>query len=412
MFNSTLIIDDDTLFSTIIRENIEISLNTTIDSFDDYNVKIDRLFEYDLYIIRLDIQTESIIKKLSDEDKFIIITTNYDNKETREKILSLHVADYVVTNAPSSATYIAKVAKRLESNEAKRILIVDDSKIILLQIAILLGTQNINYVQCRDGKEAWDYLNDTNSQPIDLVVTDYEMPKMNGYELVKQIRTRYSFEELPVLVLSGTQDTYMISRFLKVGANDYITKPFINEEFMGRVTNALLVAEMFNKIKNMAMTDQLTGIHNRLYFYETATKVLNIASRSKQPSAIAMVDIDNFKNINDTFGHEVGDRALIHIVETMKNTLRSSDIFVRFGGEEFVILLPNCPHDKALYVMQKVCDTIEKATLHISSSESLKITVSIGITSVLEDIDIMIDKADKYMYYAKQHGKNQVYTQD
>ena len=412
MFDKTLIIDNITDFSQLVRKNIETSLNSKIELVNDLDASIEDLYLYDLYIIRLDERTEEIIKKLSDEDKFIIIITDHDNEQTREKILSFHVADYVITNSNNSATFISKVAQRLASNTKKTILTVDDSKLILTQISMLLDTQNIHYIQCRDGEEAWDYLNNTHSKKIDLVVTDYEMPKMNGYELVKNIRTKYSFEELPVLVLSGTEDTYMISRFLKAGANDYITKPFINEEFMGRVTNALLVVEMFEKIKNMAMTDHLTGIHNRVYFYETATKVLDIAKRAKQPSAIAMIDIDNFKSINDTYGHEVGDRALIHIANTMKKTLRRSDILVRFGGEEFVILLPNCPHEQALKIMQKVCNVVAKAELQLEDSKTLKITVSIGVTSKFtEEVDEMIETADKYMYTAKQTGKNKIYSE-
>lgn len=289
---------------------------------------------------------------------------------------------------------------------------MDDSKLVLTQISILLDTQNIHYIQCSNGEEAWQHLQNPHSKPVDLVVTDYEMPIMNGYDLVKNIRTKYSFEELPVLVLSGTEDTYIISRFLKVGANDYITKPFINEEFLGRITNALLVVEMFTKIKSMAMTDHLTGLHNRVYFYAKGVKILENANRATQPSSIAMIDIDNFKSVNDTYGHEVGDQALIHVANTMNKALRRSDVLVRFGGEEFVILLPNCPHAQAMKVMQKLCDFVAKTPLDITTDTKLTITISIGLTSQIKNVDQMLETADKYMYTAKQNGKNRVHTEE
>ncbi|MDF1876697.1 diguanylate cyclase [Sulfurimonas sp. SAG-AH-194-L11] len=412
MFKKILIIDDDARFNFSLQKNIETSLETDVSAVKDLDEKIEDLLEYDLYIIRLDDKTVDIITKLTDEDKFVILITKQDNKETREKILSYNVSDYVVTNSRASVDFVSKIVKRLYSNSKKTILIVDDSKLVLTQMSILLSSQNMHVVQCSDGEEAWKHLENSNSKKIDLVITDYEMPKLNGYELVKMIRAKYSFEELPLLVVSGSEDTYMISRFLKVGANDYITKPFINEEFMSRINNSLLIADMFKKIKGMAMTDQLTGLHNRLYFYEAGVKVLENASRAGQHSSIAMIDIDDFKSVNDTYGHEVGDKALIHIANTIKKVLRRSDIFVRFGGEEFVILLPNCPNKQAIKVMQKVCKSVAKTPLELNSDKNLRITISIGVTSILKDVDAMLETADKYMYEAKKSGKNRVVSKD
>ncbi|MDF1883534.1 diguanylate cyclase [Sulfurimonas sp. SAG-AH-194-C21] len=412
MFKKILIIDNDVLFNRKIQEKLQNSLHFSVTAIEDLDTNIEALFDYELYIIRLDDKTDDIIKELTDKDKFVILITQHDNKDIREKILSYHVSDYVVTNSSASVGFVYKIVQRLESNTRKTILTVDDSKLVLTQMAILLSSQNIHYVQCSDGAEAWEYLQNTNSKKIDLVITDYEMPNMNGYELVKNIRTTFSFEELPVLVVSGSEDTYMISRFLKVGANDYITKPFINEEFMGRITNALLIVEMFDKIKSMAMTDHLTGIHNRVYFYEAGIKILENANRAKQESAIAMIDIDNFKSVNDTYGHEAGDRALIHVANTIKKALRRSDVLVRFGGEEFVILLPNCPHKQAMKVMQKVCDYVAKSPCNIGDNTEITVTISIGVTSKIVAVDQMLETADKYMYEAKQSGKNRVVSQD
>jgi len=413
MFSKILIIDNDEKFANILKINIENTLSANVNIVNNLEAVIDDLYEYDFYAIRCDKKTQDIIKNLSNKDKFIILLTNNDKQEVREKILAYGVSDYVITSSLISTEFVAKIIKRLDSNAQKTILCVDDSKIVLTQISFVLETQNINYIQCSNGEDALKYLNDPKSKKIDLVVTDYEMPQMNGYELVKIIRTKHSFEELPVLVLSGTEDTYMISRFLKIGANDYITKPFITEEFLGRITNALLVSEMFSKIKLMAMTDHLTSLPNRTYFYEAGISALELQKRLQHPISIAMLDIDNFKKINDTYGHEIGDKALIHISNTIKKSLRRTDIFVRFGGEEFVILLPNCPHNEAMKVMNKICESVSSSPLLLSDNKKLTMTISIGVTSIIEDnVDNMIERADKYMYTAKLSGKNQVFSEE
>ena len=412
MFKKVLIVDNDIQFNQSLHNKLEQALQVKVTSIKDLDTNIENLFEYEVYVIRLDDRTDDIIKKLSHQDKFIILVTPHDNEDIRKKILSYYVSDYVITNSIASVNFVTKIIQRLQSNAQKTILTVDDSKLVLTQMSILLGSQNIHNIQCSDGQEAWEYLQSTDSKKIDLVITDYEMPNMNGYDLVKNIRTKFSFEELPVLVVSGSENTYMISRFLKIGANDYITKPFINEEFMGRISNALLLVDMFDKIKSMAMTDHLTGLHNRVYFYEAGVKVLQNTYRANQESSVAMIDIDNFKSVNDTYGHEAGDMALIHVASSMKKVLRRSDILVRFGGEEFVILLPNCPHKQAMKVMQKVCDFVAKSPCNIGNNLKLDLTVSIGVTSKKADVDKMLELADKYMYEAKQSGKNRIISKD
>jgi len=411
MFKKVLIIDNDKRFVHTLTRSIQDSLQTAITT-TDFKLTDILLFDYELYIVRLDTKSDEIIKELVAAKKLVIIITNNDSKEARDRILAYHATDYIVVNSPSSIEFICKIVHRLSENKDKFILIVDDSKMIQNQIESLLTMQNLDSIIFNNGQEAWEYLSNPKSRAVNLVVSDYEMPVMNGYELVKNIRTQHSLEELPVLILSGTEDTYMISRFLKAGANDYIPKPFINEEFLARTFNALSVAGMFQKIKSMAMNDQLTGLNNRAFFYESGVKILDIARRSQQPVAIAMIDIDNFKSINDTYGHEVGDQALIHVAHTMRDALRKSDLLVRFGGEEFVILLPNCPHNEAVKLMQKVCDKVANSPLKISEETTLNITVSIGVTSIVAEVDSMIEKADKYMYVAKKSGKNRVYSEE
>ena len=413
MNHTTLIIDNNIEFSKKLKEQLQTVLNSEVDVINDYReLSKDEMNKYQLYIIRFDPKTEQLIKIVSFEDKTILLTIDKDSKESRDKILAFGIADYIVTDTIQSHKQVTCVANRLNRNRTVNVLVVDDSKLVLTHISMLLESQNLNFILASDGQEALDYINDSTSTKIDLIITDYEMPKMNGYELIKNIRERYSIEELPILVLSGTEDTYMITRFLKVGANDYIPKPFINEEFIGRINNTLSLLDMFNKIKNMAMTDYLTGIHNRVYFFEVGAKIFDVSKRLGHPLAIAMIDIDNFKSVNDTYGHEIGDKALIHVANTIKKSLRRSDILVRFGGEEFVIMLPNCKEEMAEKIMSNVCKRVAQAQLNIGDNKSINITVSIGVTPNITSLDEMIEKADSAMYIAKKSGKNKVVKAD
>ena len=413
MTKKILIIDENKSYLNKVKNRLEINLDiecNAIDNYDDIQ-STQELFSYTIYLIRVNEKTDSLIKKLSEDNKTVILLTENSDDKINSQIRAYGITDYILTSSTSRGDIALKIIKRVLNNSKITIMIVDDSKVILSNLSILLQTQNINYVQCLDGKEAWEYIQNPISQKIDLVITDYEMPIMNGYELTQHIRTLYPMEELPVLILSGTEDKSMIARFLKIGANDYISKPFINEELIARVSNTLTLLEMFKNIKKMAMTDNLTGIHNRNYFYQAASQQLLNAKRYKHPLALAMIDIDNFKSINDIYGHNSGDKALKHITKIIKNLLRETDIFARFGGEEFVLMLQGSSGDDAYALLEKIVKSVEKSPFILDDSSELIITISSGLTSKIDTIDNMIARADKFLYQAKQNGKNRVVTQ-
>lgn len=414
MFNKILIIDNDEVYTGKLKNKLETNLNVLCKIIKNVNENVDNIEQYDLYFIRINTQNKKIIDTLTDKEQFVILLTDKekDDEKTRKLINSSGASDYIITNSASKGDVALRIANRIINNAKLTIMIVDDSPVILSTLSMILESQNLNYIKCSNGQEAWNYINNPITTNIDLIITDYEMPVMNGYEFTKLVRTKFPMEELPILILSGTQNTIMIARFLKVGANDYIPKPFINEEFIARISNSLNILDMFKKIRNMAMTDHLTGLHNRAYFYQAGEQLLAISKRSSISVSLCMIDIDNFKSINDTYGHNVGDRALKHITNTLKKGIRESDILVRFGGEEFIILLPNCKQDKALEIMQMLTKLVANTIFYLDNGEKLTITISSGLTSNMTSLDSMVHQADKYMYEAKRNGKNQVYTKE
>lgn len=170
----------------------------------------------------------------------------------------------------------------------------------------------------------------------------------------------------------------------------------------------------FNNIKMLALIDPLTNINNRRYFFEISTELLKLSIRKKEKASILMLDIDFFKNVNDTYGHLIGDDVLIYVADIMKKTIRESDIVARFGGEEFVVFLPNTDKPSALKVAEKIRTSIANKPYPIKG-DSINITVSIGLTEynyINKDVELkdLINKSDEALYTAKQTGRNRVVT--
>ncbi len=412
MKKKILIIDENITYLDKLKNKLELHLHvecSTIDNYSDIQ-NIKDINSYFIYFIRLNTANYSLIEDLSNRDKNIIILTQNSDDKTINKIHSFFVTDYIITNIASRGDVALRIATRLINNTKVTIMIVDDSPLILSHLALLLKNQNINYIECLNGKEAWEYIKNPITANIDLIITDYEMPIMNGYELTQLIRRKHPMEELPILILSGTEDKSMIARFLKVGANDYLTKPFISEELIARVSNSLTLLEMFKEIQNMAMTDNLTGIHNRNYFDQASAQVSMNALKYNQEFSLCMIDIDNFKRVNDTYGHDTGDKVLKYISKIIKKTLRESDLFARYGGEEFVLLLQNCENTQALNIMQKITTVVAESTFTSDKGIQFNLSISSGLTSEVQSIEDMLKVADSYLYIAKQNGKNRVVT--
>ena len=159
-----------------------------------------------------------------------------------------------------------------------------------------------------------------------------------------------------------------------------------------------------SELENLANTDSLTGLYNRRHFYELVNPFLDMSKRENKISTIIMLDIDKFKNINDTYGHDVGDLILQDFAKVLSENIREGDIFARFGGEEFVVFLPNTNYENALIVAEKIRNTIES----YRSIQNIKFTVSIGLCEFLADVDNAIKKSDIALYKAKENGRNRV----
>ena len=264
----------------------------------------------------------------------------------------------------------------------------------------MLEKQLFDVTDAHDGQQALEILK-TNPD-IKLLMTDYAMPSMDGFELVKAVRNFRGRDDLAIIGLSGAGKHGLSARFIKYGANDFLTKPFMNEEFHCRVLQTMEQLSLISDIKESAHRDHLTGLHNRRYFYQYAEKLLK---GKNQKNTLALLDIDFFKNINDTFGHEGGDQALKQVGSLIRSTFSNFTV-ARVGGEEFAIILPEIELERGREYFEAFRKKMASYDFSISD-KSIKITTSIGLADFQDtSLTQAMRVADKALYQAKSQGRN------
>lgn len=289
----------------------------------------------------------------------------------------------------------------------KTILIVDDTIANLDILMELLDEYDV--IDATNGKDALEILD---TEHIDLILLDIMMPEMDGYEVCRRIKSQDETKYIPIIFITAKADEESISKAYDVGGSDYIRKPFFPKELYARIKKELRLEELISELKHLSFTDPLTQIYNRRFFIDSSKTVLEIAKREKSPLSLMMIDIDKFKNVNDTYGHQVGDEILKLLAKTMKNRQRKSDMSCRYGGEEFVILLPKTSLTKAEVVAQELRESVQKSYFEMSSQQTVAVTISIGVATVDLENEINIEKAlkraDDALYEAKESGRNRV----
>jgi two-component system, cell cycle response regulator len=297
----------------------------------------------------------------------------------------------------------------------KMILIVEDDASIAELIKITMSQGKFDTAWAKDGEEA---LVLAKERVPDLILMDVLIPKMNGYEVVKQLKEIESLRHIPVIFVTVKDETLSKVAGLQIGGHDYITKPFDLEELYARVYAALRVKgendnlrEVNQRLAEMSITDPLTGLHNRRYLMERFDEEVERARRYQFPIACLMIDVDDFKDINDRHGHEVGDYVLEQIGVAMKNSNRVVDILVRYGGDEFFIILPQTEQGGAFTVAERLRSAVQDSKL-VRTHPEKRVTLSIGLAAFpvghIGKAADLLKSADAALYRAKQNGKNQV----
>ena len=335
----------------------------------------------------------------------VVLSASMD-QELKESILKKDVVDFVLKADPASIEFAVNAIHRTLKNYDTTILIVDDSATYRQAISDSLKRIHLNIVEAKDGQEALDIL-DTNKN-ISLIITDYEMPKLNGLELVHKVRQKYKKDELSIIAVSSVDKKEIITKFLRYGANDFLNKPFSSDEIITRINSNLELLDLFTQVKEMANRDFLTGLYNRRYFFSTAKPIFLKTKRKESKIVLAMIDIDMFKNINDNYGHDVGDICIKEVKNILNSNLRESDLIARFGGEEFCILLEDISLEDTETLFNKIRKSFESNSIKIDNT-TIQYTVSIGVKYGLSNsLEEMIKLSDEALYEAKESGRNRV----
>ncbi len=295
------------------------------------------------------------------------------------------------------------------NSEKSLILIVEDSQINSKLCQSLLMKNGYDTEICSDGESALEFL--SKNTP-DLILLDIIMPGIDGFQFSESIKTNPRLKDTPVIFLSAMNDEESIIRGFNSGGVDYITKPFRTQELLARTRTHIELKKAKEKLMQMAITDELTGLANRRYFMDRLNSEYDRTKRYESKFSLLMIDIDHFKKINDNYGHKAGDLVLMETSLKMKKSLRTSDIIGRVGGEEFSVLLPETEIKSALNIAERIRIRVEESVV-IYDSEELSVTVSIGATQSSPGdltIDDIFIRADTAMYNAKKEGRNKVWS--
>ena len=290
------------------------------------------------------------------------------------------------------------------NSEQHRILIVEDQhpvanfyQLVLIQsgFAVEVITDTSNFLQ-----KTMDY------RP-DLILMDLYMPKVNGFELAKLLRQMDEFVSIPIVFLSNEDDFDRRMEAMHLGGDDFLIKPIRAAHLVESVKSRL---ERLRILRSYMVRDGLTGLINHTTFRSMLAQEVSRCRRQDRQLALAMIDLDHFKNINDTYGHAVGDSILKSLSRLLKERLRKSDIIGRYGGEEFVAILLDADEDQALSVMDEIRDHFSEIEHHPIQKGSIYVTFSCGIANFpnFPTAKSLSDAADRAMYDAKAAGRNRV----
>ncbi len=299
------------------------------------------------------------------------------------------------------------------------VLIIDDSDNVRDLIIRTLKDVSLfdQYREARDGIEGVKSLL---SAKADLIICDLEMPRMDGFKFMGMVTSRKELRDIPIIMLTGREDRDLKIKGLEQGACDYVTKPFDAGELVARVKVQLKIKALQDELKRsnellqeLSNTDPLTQLHNRRYLTKVLNSELLRAERSGDSLALIMLDIDHFKKINDTYGHQNGDLVLATIARVSQKRLRCYDIAARYGGEEFVLVLPNANLADGEEVAERLREEVQ-AIQFPPPLEKLCVTISLGVavfpSPQVDDMESLIRQADGALYRAKQKGRNRVET--
>jgi diguanylate cyclase (GGDEF)-like protein len=412
-----LLVEDSRMFSSVLshRFQTELGLNVT------HCASLKKLNEalavdehgFTMAVVDLNLPDsphgEALDVAIAHHIPTIVFTASFD-MDMRNRIMERSIVDYVLKDNEFALDNLVSTVRRAISNRSTRVLVVDDIPSARRVLVELLEAQQFKVAEAGTGVEALAVLDEYGD--IEVVVTDHHMPDMDGYELTRRIRHRYGSDRMHVIGISSSADRLLSATFLKAGASDFIYRPFVAEELQCRIALNVETLMQLKQLRAAAASDYLTGLYNRRYFYDHGPRIVNECLRHHRPTSVAILDIDHFKHLNDTYGHEIGDQVLKAVASRLHSLFEGSEnLLSRLGGEEFAILFTEMDSRAATAVCDEVRVNLSNLKVN-ADDEELSVTVSIGVAEIAgyEAFENYLNAADQFLYMAKHKGRNQVYS--
>ena len=292
------------------------------------------------------------------------------------------------------------------------ILVADDSMVVRAVLRRQLETDGHTVVEAVNGAEAIDACREYHP---DVILLDVEMPVLDGHATLERLKADPQLKDIPVVFLTGRVDTADVVNGLRLGAHDYLRKPFEANELMARVSAALRTKWLQDELRarnaeldRVSRIDMLTNIYNRRHLDEHLRSVISAARRHDRSVGVLIVDIDHFKDVNDEHGHLAGDAVLREVAGRLQQAMRTEDALGRWGGEEFLAVLTDTPPDGVRVMAERMRQVIAAAPFTLDDGSQIRVTVSVGHTNGTEDAEVLVHRADDALYVAKAEGRNRV----
>jgi diguanylate cyclase (GGDEF)-like protein len=413
MKNKVLIVDDSSVILKVLKHVAKQSLQlepifatSMAQAKAIYEEHKDELFAGIIDLALPDAPNGEMVDFLLTERFPVIVLTGSYDEVRRAALVKQGVVDYVVKESRYSYRYAINMINRLHKNQAIQVLVVEDSKSYRKHITGLLVAHKYQVLEAENGLEAIEQLK--KYPKIKMVITDYNMPEMDGFELVQAIRCQYEKADMIIIGLSGEDGGLLSIKFIKNGADDFLNKPFQQEEFYCRITNNIESLEQLHRIQELANRDYLTSLYNRRYFCEEGDKLLKKAVKNNTEISLVSIDIDYLKSVNDDYGHEAGDEVLKFFSRELDNIL-GRFLVARIGGEGFCIIVPGLSNTKVVNLINGFKQHLALKIIDVTDNDFVRLTFSAGVTNIkLDTINALLNKADEYLYRAKEAGRNMV----
>ena len=336
--------------------------------------------------------------------------------------LKMLIDELLSRNSNEDGVMLAEEIMQAEdAGRPGRILLIDDQAQLATRIRKALDNQH-DVESIQDPSQA---LRKVEEEDYELLMVNLDMEDYDGLRLCSQLRSLNHNRQVPILIIIDPDDTQRMARAMEIGVNDYLMRPIDRQELLARVNTQIrrwrYTCRLRDSVRQsiaLAVTDPLTGLYNRRYMTTHGEALVDEAANRGKALSLLLLDLDYFKKVNDTHGHDVGDRVLKELAQRMKRQVRRLDIVCRVGGEEFVILLPNAEISVAWRIAERLREAIASTPFDVGEKPGelqLNLTTSIGLAGyekVTDSLDSILKRADEALYKAKEGGRNKVMVAD